>query len=267
MGEVTRRIALLGGAAAATAVAAADAAPSVDDAPDQDDAIVSEAQAGDPGPMETLKFNPVETLNAVHVYGGKPKAAFEKRIVDIRGALVAEALKHVGESRASSRDKIQNYLDVFELPFAINGKPIPFCAAGISFVALSAYARQKGISDLRAINLTKFLGDVDHNHFYPSPSVLDMKYTAMGKRRWIPRGQAVGQLNPRPGWLVIFDWNHDGTPDHVGLVESFGGGVLNTIEFNTSAADNRDGGAVARRKRTMNQTVQGFIRPELVRSV
>lgn len=40
--------------------------------------------------------------------------------------------------------------------------------------------------------------------------------------------------NAQPGDMVIFDWNNDGNPDHVGIVESVNGNTITTIEGNSS---------------------------------
>lgn len=236
----------------------------LEEAPDQDDKVLTEAQSGDPAtPAETLTYNPIDVQRAIV---GQKKAAFVPRITDIRSDLVAGAVTHIGKSRTNNRVEITKWFDVFDLPFDLDGKPLPFCATGLSYVAASLYARKDGKTMLDTQTLRNYLGDVDHHHFYPTPSVLDMKLVAQGKRRWISRAQATGQLAPRAGWLVVYDWNGDGHPDHVGLVESLQGTDLHTIEFNTSDANATNGGAVARKIRPLGKRIQGFIRPELVRA-
>ena len=39
---------------------------------------------------------------------------------------------------------------------------------------------------------------------------------------------------PSPGAIIFFDWDHDGTSDHVGIVEKCEGGRVYTIEGNSS---------------------------------
>jgi cell wall-associated NlpC family hydrolase len=36
-------------------------------------------------------------------------------------------------------------------------------------------------------------------------------------------GLAANASNAQPGDMIIFDWEGDGTPDHVGIVESVNG--------------------------------------------
>ena len=65
------------------------------------------------------------------------------------------------------------------------------------------------------------------------------------------------EAKPRPGDLVLFDWD-GGAPDHVGLVERVpGAGWIGTIEGNTAVGDDCDGGAVMRRRRRLS-AVAGF---------
>lgn len=57
----------------------------------------------------------------------------------------------------------------------------------------------------------------------------------------------------QPGDLVLYDWNGDGSLDHVGIVEENNGGYITTIEGNTSsgsAGSQGNGGVVARRTRS-----------------
>jgi peptidoglycan hydrolase-like protein with peptidoglycan-binding domain len=75
----------------------------------------------------------------------------------------------------------------------------------------------------------------------------------------IQGGQWKGRTNPQPGDLVLFDWDHDGLADHVGLVKSVNAnGTLTTIEGNTSGPNGREG--VWEKTRTWD-TVLGFGNP------
>lgn len=46
---------------------------------------------------------------------------------------------------------------------------------------------------------------------------------------WLPGGS-----EPAAGDIVLFDWNGDGTSDHVGIVESCDGSIVRTVEGNSS---------------------------------
>ena len=65
----------------------------------------------------------------------------------------------------------------------------------------------------------------------------------------------------QPGDIAMFDWQGDGTSDHVGIVETKPNskGAFKCIEGNTSVSSNSDGGEVMRRDRNKSQ-VQVFIR-------
>lgn len=67
--------------------------------------------------------------------------------------------------------------------------------------------------------------------------------------------------DPMPGDVVLYDWTHDGTPDHVGLFERWTGqgGEFVAVEGNTSTSSDSDGGEVMQRTRTRS-LVQAFVR-------
>ena len=74
-------------------------------------------------------------------------------------------------------------------------------------------------------------------------------------------GEAV-YGNYRPGDVVIYDFERDGTTDHCGIVESVSGSTVTAIEGNTSTGSDSDGGEVMRRKRNLYQ-ICGAWRPEV----
>ena len=67
------------------------------------------------------------------------------------------------------------------------------------------------------------------------------------KGKW----QSGGNV-PTPGTIIFFDWNHDGSSDHVGIVESCDGTTVHTIEGNS-------GDAVKQNSYTVNsQSILGY---------
>ncbi len=74
------------------------------------------------------------------------------------------------------------------------------------------------------------------------------------------RGLWKGKNNPQPGDLVLYDWDGDRNPDHIGIVKSVNAnGTITTIEGNTHP----DGGGqegVWQRTRSLND-VLGFGTP------
>jgi N-acetyl-anhydromuramyl-L-alanine amidase AmpD len=84
-------------------------------------------------------------------------------------------------------------------------------------------------------------------------------YCPAGVSYYKERGQL--DMNPRPGDIVFFDWQKDGTSDHVGIVESIASSnSVICIEGNTSNSDNSNGGQVMRRTRNFSQ-IAGFAHP------
>jgi len=62
------------------------------------------------------------------------------------------------------------------------------------------------------------------------------------RNKLISSGDWKGRTNPQPGDLVLFDWNHDGHADHIGLVKSVNAnGTLTTIEGNTAGPNGQEG--------------------------
>jgi hypothetical protein len=67
------------------------------------------------------------------------------------------------------------------------------------------------------------------------------------KGKW----QSGGSV-PTPGSIIFFDWDHDGSSDHVGIVESCDGTTVHTIEGNS-------GDAVRQNSYTVNsQSILGY---------
>ena len=61
-----------------------------------------------------------------------------------------------------------------------------------------------------------------------------------------------GTYTPRPGDLALFDFNSNGTPDHIGIVGKVQGSTLYTIEGNTSGSGgSSNGDGVYRKSRSL----------------
>lgn len=75
----------------------------------------------------------------------------------------------------------------------------------------------------------------------------------------INTGNWKGRSNPQAGDLVLFDWNHDGVADHIGILKSVNGnGTLTTLEGNTGGPGGQEG--VWEKTRTWD-TILGFGNP------
>jgi hypothetical protein len=66
--------------------------------------------------------------------------------------------------------------------------------------------------------------------------------------------------SPAAGDLVVYDWQGDGTFDHVGIFESGSASSWQAVEGNTSPADYSNGGQVMRCSRTSSQASVVFVR-------
>jgi len=66
--------------------------------------------------------------------------------------------------------------------------------------------------------------------------------------------------SPKPGDLVCYDFDRDGTFDHVGLFEAGTPSSFRAIEGNTSTSNNSNGGEVMRRDRSTSQASIVFVR-------
>ena len=79
------------------------------------------------------------------------------------------------------------------------------------------------------------------------------------------QGRFVDKSRLEPGMLILFDWDDDGLPDHIGIVENrVDGDTYQTIEGNTSrgiAGSQDNGGWVAQRTRDYDVIIGG-VRPD-----
>jgi len=66
-------------------------------------------------------------------------------------------------------------------------------------------------------------------------------------------GKLIKPSEATPGCAVIFDWDGNGAPDHIGMFyRHVDANYFETIEGNTSLANQSNGGEVMLRKRTYN---------------
>lgn len=168
-------------------------------------------------------------------------------------------------NREANRREITQYLNLVDQEFLYeNGKPVPYCAAGISFAACEAfcsfpppigYRQDDPVADFQ-----KLLPIIDAYYFRPSASVARIQADAISRKTWLPESK---DANPKRGWLVIFSFVKSRRPSHVGLLRGASRKSLDTIEFNTTVrnrGNQSDGGCVARRTRSrMTNCVLGYV--------
>lgn len=103
---------------------------------------------------------------------------------------------------------------------------VPYCAMFVSWVFDRAGVKVKWLPDTYCPNIHDRIESSDDDY---------------------------SSKNAEPGDVVLFDWQHDGEDDHVGIVEENTGSYLVTIEGNTSSGSSGsqgNGGKVARRTRS-----------------
>ena len=103
--------------------------------------------------------------------------------------------------------------------------------------------------------------------FYKADAKLpSMVSTAAGAHKMKELGRWIDS-KPQIGDLCFMDFPHDGVDriSHIGIVAKVGINTVLTIEGNTSGeGDQRNGGMVMIKQRTIGQEIVGFARPRLV---
>ena len=83
----------------------------------------------------------------------------------------------------------------------------------------------------------------------------------------IKKKMNVSWANRKRGDIVLFDFNHNGTSDHIGIVVALNAdGTIDTIEGNTGSGSNTNGGEVQKRTRR-RKDVNYFVRPKYDKNV
>ena len=135
---------------------------------------------------------------------------------------IAKAEIGVKESPANSNNVKYN---TWYYGKSVNGSAYPWCAAFVSWV----------------------FSQVDSTLIKKSVSCMDIGNWFKSNNQWKTN-------NPQPGDVVFFKFNTNSRwTNHIGLVESVNAdGSVNTIEGNTSASSDDNGGSVMRRTRKSN---------------
>lgn len=232
-------------------------------------------EQGDPdAPPETLVVNEAEVRNTLEE--SRAQSAFSRRQRQYKeGKLVALtmldlALKFARKNPTITRQSNPRQIRKFTSLWGYKDETPPYCAMGLAFVASMAYctlppARITYSERSETKTLKDVLPLITKYYFTPDPSCRNMMAEAKKKGAsqtggWV----AKGKKRPKPGWAVLFDWDRNGVPDHVGLVKAVTGrrgNSLSTVEFNTciKSAGKKKCGAVAEQVRPMSSVI-GFIR-------
>lgn len=78
-------------------------------------------------------------------------------------------------------------------------------------------------------------------------------------------GMTVKKGNQKSGDLVFYDFNGNGTPDHIGIVVQVTKNYIWAVEGNTGSGSNTNGGQVQKRKRSDH--ILGYARPKYTKTV
>jgi hypothetical protein len=226
------------------------------------DEVLREEQRGDvSAAYETLTYR----RSAIQALYDPSLATFEPRAPDFKKLVLDAAEPFRGFSRDTQPDAIKTMLELFELSFCDeHGKFVPFCASGLAYIVALGYCKYWKRTDTKLSTLRSALADIEHHHFFPSPSVRHMLNVADAKNRWKPK---TAMNLPDPGWIVIYDFGKGA--DHVGLVLNANASGLETFECNTSGVINgnqRNGGVITIKNRKYTN-VRGYINTGAIRAV
>ena len=169
--------------------------------------------------------------------------------------------EYLGIDRSNNLDQVSRFLKLFNLDVRDGKRWMPYCAAGLGFAAAKNLCN---LSDIKydannALGVFKsVLPTIRNRYFLPSPSCFRIRDHAIKQNKWLVNSAANRKL-VKPGYLILFQFDSDTLPDHIGIVKSIDSDSVQTIEFNTGDVDNINGGAVARKDRPF-KVIQGFIK-------
>lgn len=147
--------------------------------------------------------------------------------------VVRIAAAEVGVTESPSGSNCVKYNDWF-YGRSVRGAAYPWCAAFVSWVLAQAGA---GHLAARSASCPAIKSDAQRRGTYHAGF----------------DGIAAGDL-------VLYQFDRDADPDHIGIVESVSGSSIVAIEGNTSLTSNDNGGAVMRRTRSKG-LIMGYVRP------
>lgn len=117
----------------------------------------------------------------------------------------------------------------------VSGSSYPWCAAFVSWVLAQAGAASLVV---KSASCPTIKSDAQKRGTYHS-----------------------GSSGIKAGDIVLYQFDSDADPDHIGIVESVSGSSIVAIEGNTSVTSQDNGGAVMRRPRYSSQ-IMGYVRPK-----
>lgn len=241
--------------------------------------IVAYDQCDPGGEIEPVVLDQDYVSGLITPTGMRAQAVIPDPLPDFASALIDVAVQFDKKNRWNDEEDITAMLDLFGMPFTSGcpgncrpGDPncpectyVSFCAAGIGYCAVLAFAKASNSPTDRG-TLRDLLRMVNLYDFFPSPSVPDMYNVAYaarlwpGRQRWVPRENGKENIAPKAGWLVVYDWNKNENPNHIGIVldSNMNSKTLTTFEFNVSDNQHK-AGTIHHCTRNIDQTVMGYI--------
>jgi hypothetical protein len=208
---------------------------------------------------------PEVDIDAIAQEGSLPEnylsllSAFDNKTFALK--LVEVCNEYVGVSRSDNLEQVSRFLKLFNLGVKDGKRWMPYCAAGLSFAAAKNLCNLSNIeydADSAISVFKSVLPTIRNRYFLPNPSCYRIKDFAIKQGKWL-QNNSQNRSQVKAGYLVLFQFDSDSLPDHIGIVRSIDGDSVQTIEFNTGDVDNINGGAVAKKDRPF-RVVQGFIK-------
>ena len=198
---------------------------------------------------------------------------FKKNFKDTQGYQpLLDTSTNNKEGRISDRVKANlnlflngNYVDM-------GGKPISNAGGSASDVANYAliYVGRTGAQMSSVIGFSGEWCAAFACHCYKKmgliPAVIDKTYTYCADLMNYAKSKGIwhnkGGYTPKSGDMILFDWNYNNNPDHVGLVVSCDGSNVYTVEGNTGGGDSWRTRQVNKKTWAINSVfIMGYISP------
>ena len=163
----------------------------------------------------------------------KRRASIRHSKRTVGDAALAEAFKYVGvKEKPAGSNKV-----MFSEWYGMTG---PWCAMFVTYCFIAAKSKSF----------------IKGSRYAYCPYVLTDAKASRNGLRVIPKADV------RSGDIVLFDWNKDGTADHIGIVDkppASKKSAFTTVEGNTSGTNPSDGGMVAKMSRVTSDVI-AFVR-------
>lgn len=247
--------------ACGTNTTSAGAVTGMDSVSTEPNGVIVERVVNENGDIEITRYDP----SAVTAFSSTPLASLEDRLANYPQSIIDVSTPFIGKAAPRDAETLSDIADVFQRMNALAGGGIGswnWCAAGISYVAMRAYAEEYAYLPEdrieRISTIRKFAPEVREYHFQPHVSCRDMAKAAQSTRTLFTYDQVRNgdSPTPRPGWVTLYYFGNNNY-SHCGFLSSFDASRMagETVEFNTRVPggrqDERSGNGVARKSRKL----------------